>query len=350
MLCIFPIGDRDAAFRFGEFGLELIEQLQVREYIPRVYAAYYGCIYPWKYPLHDTLEHLLYAHRIGLQTGDIEFSCLCANLWCFATCECGFPLDRIETQWTSFYNSMQAYRQKSLLNMTIPTYMFVKFNRGEDVDFTELEKMLQRSIADGIDMTVYTIQWCKVENALLYNEYSRADETAIAAGLSKTFWKVARTADFAHIAFINGMVAFACAGIDYKGPRKRRRQQYLREGKAMIRILQKCSLSCPANFLHKKLILEALFAASQMKSDVAIEKYVCAIGMSRINGSFVLEACANELCARYYFYVLHQRHDAALYFQQAIFAFQEWKGQRKVDQLRTQLIELYGKHDYERYF
>ena len=46
-------GDTDDAFRFGELGLELLERFEVIEYLPRVHAAFYGCIHSWKRPLRQ---------------------------------------------------------------------------------------------------------------------------------------------------------------------------------------------------------------------------------------------------------------------------------------------------------
>jgi hypothetical protein len=105
MLCV-GTSDIDTAFRFGDLGLELLEKLQVREYIPRVYAVYYGCIYPLRYPIRDALDHLFYAHRVGMQTGDIEYSCLCAYLWSSRSINAGVPLDEIEDQGTKFQITM----------------------------------------------------------------------------------------------------------------------------------------------------------------------------------------------------------------------------------------------------
>jgi predicted ATPase len=68
--CIQYFPDTDNAFRFGNLGLELLDNFQVREYLPRVYVAYYAGIVQWKYPLQACLDHLIQAQRVGMQTGD----------------------------------------------------------------------------------------------------------------------------------------------------------------------------------------------------------------------------------------------------------------------------------------
>jgi predicted ATPase len=93
MLCISGMCDADSALRFGELGLALLVRLEVREYLPRVYAAFYGCIHAWKRPLRDALEPLLHAHRVGMQTGDMEYASLNANLYCFRAMDAGISLN-----------------------------------------------------------------------------------------------------------------------------------------------------------------------------------------------------------------------------------------------------------------
>ena len=42
MLCIGAKDDIDAGFRFGQIGLKLLDMYKLKEYLPRVYAAFYG--------------------------------------------------------------------------------------------------------------------------------------------------------------------------------------------------------------------------------------------------------------------------------------------------------------------
>jgi predicted ATPase len=120
VMCIVALGDFDSAFRFGDLSMELLRRSDQKEYLPRVYATYYGCISPWRSPVRETLEPLLHAHLVGLQTGDHEFSALCANLYCFNAFDAGVPLDTIEEKWTSFQESMANNRQQALLRMAVP--------------------------------------------------------------------------------------------------------------------------------------------------------------------------------------------------------------------------------------
>lgn len=350
MLCIGAKSDRDMAFRFGELALELIETLHVPEYIPRVYATYYACIHPWKYPMRESFEDLKYAHQIGSQTGDIEFSYMCASLWYLQAYDVGIPLDEIETQWAYFHNSLRSCRLQSLQNITRPTTLYIKFNRGHDVDLGELDSLFQSATKNGQHTAQNLLLWTKAEVALLYNELEQADKLACSAGLSSNFWKFPCSYDVVNLTFVNGMIAFVCLRHDYKGKKRRNRRQHMREGNNMLQSLRVYAQWCPANFVHKKLLLEAEQAAIFGQSDLAIEKYICAIGTAREHRNLIGLAWANERYGRYCFNILNRQNDAISHFKQALLSYDEWKGQRKVDHLRADLFDMYGKERFEKYF
>jgi predicted ATPase len=74
--------DINAGYRFGRLGIRLYEKFDTKAWLGRVSAAYYGCVHGWKKPIQEALEPLKYAHRVGLETGDIEFAMLNSNIYC----------------------------------------------------------------------------------------------------------------------------------------------------------------------------------------------------------------------------------------------------------------------------
>jgi hypothetical protein len=346
MLCVRTSGI-DAAFRFGDLGLELLEKLQVREYIPRVYAVYYGCIYPWRFLIRDALDHLLYAHRVGMQTGDIEYSCLCANLWSIGSTSAGVPLDEIEDQGTKFQITMKSRRQESLLRMSTHRLQTIRYYRGMDADMDETDSMLQFSIANNLQALSQTIYWTKAQTALLFNDLDRADKLACVADLSKNLGRIPPNIKV-HVMFLNGMIAFAILGGCNIGKPRRTRRQYKREGKVMLESFNSFAQGCPANFLASKLLLEAELAAVNGQVGLAMECYVCAIALAKDNGNLFVQALANERAGRYCFHSLCQRQTALSYFNHSLLAYTSWAALRKVDHLREELKSLYGTDNYER--
>jgi predicted ATPase len=71
MLCAH-LGLIDEGYKYCEVALRLFDRFDARSYIARVYTPVYACVAFWKTPVRNCLEPLRTAHRIGLQTGDIE--------------------------------------------------------------------------------------------------------------------------------------------------------------------------------------------------------------------------------------------------------------------------------------
>jgi len=67
-------GRVDEGIRFGKIALELVEELNAQSYFARVGALVWGNIFVNVRPMEDSLEHFKSGHRLGLQTGDIEFA------------------------------------------------------------------------------------------------------------------------------------------------------------------------------------------------------------------------------------------------------------------------------------
>lgn len=348
MLCLIVFSSKNDAFRFGELGLDLIERLQLREYIPRVYAVYYYCIHPWRYPMRDSLRYLLQAYYIGLQTGDIEFSFVCAVMWLSISYDCGNPLNEIDLQCSRFYRSILSHRQKSLHYLTLPPYYAVKYHRGGDVDSNEIEAVLEHSFKNDIQMLQFSVLWYRAEIAFIYNDIEKADKLLFEANtLDKIHQQYTGTPDVVLVTLLNGMIAFACLDSSYKGKRLRKRQQYMQRGKAMLKQLKIYSQWCPDNFAGHKFLLEAELAVVCGQLDRAMEKYICAITMSKENRSLFVHALANERVGRFCFHTLKRRHDATNYFTQALLAYQEWNGTRKVAHLRAELFDMYGTEAFK---
>ena len=74
MILCGVMNDFEGGYRYGQLSLSLLEKDNAREWIPRVYAYYYGTIQHWKRPLSLSLKPLYQSHQIALETGDIEFA------------------------------------------------------------------------------------------------------------------------------------------------------------------------------------------------------------------------------------------------------------------------------------
>jgi hypothetical protein len=345
MLCIKLFPTPDAGLRYGELGLELLDMFQVREYLPRVYAAYYACIFQWKYPLSDSLDYLIHAQRVGMQTGDVEFACLCANLWGYIAMDTDIPLDEIENHWTTFQTTMKSRKQKSILRMSVTCLQAIQYLQGKDVDFTVTEQLLQHSIDNHMASTRNGIRWSKAKTSFIFNDLFRADEMAYVANFSQTVNTTPPTCEIIQTAFLNGMISLAMATQnrhDAKLRPRRSRKQYIAEGKRMIRFVKQYALWAPSNYVDKQLLLEAELAAVEGRKDQAMQHYTCAIALSKVSRNIFVQGLSNERAGRYCFSVLNQPKVAMSYFKAALSTYGEWKAHRKVDHLQAEIKSMFG--------
>ena len=344
MLCVKWFPKPDLALRYGELGLELLDKFQVREYLPRVYAAYYACIFQWKYPLSESLDYLIHAQRVGMQTGDVEFACLCANLWGYIAIDTDIPLDEVENYWTTFQTTMESRRQKSILRMSVSCLQAIQHLQGKDVDFTITEQLLQHSIDNHIASTRNGIRWSKAKAALLFNDMFTADEIADTANFSQNVHTMPTTCEVVQTAFINGMISLAMAmqkRQDGELRPRRSRRQYIAEGNRMIRFVKKYALWAPCNYSDKQLLLEAELAAVEGRRDQAMQHYTCAIALSKVSRNIFVRGLSNERAGRYCFSVLNQPKIALSHFNAALVAYGEWKAHRKVDHLQAEIKSMF---------
>ena len=62
-------GQIDEAYRFAQLAMRFLKEVEVKNYLPRVYVVVFGTVFIWKRPLRTSLEPLRQAHQVGLQTG-----------------------------------------------------------------------------------------------------------------------------------------------------------------------------------------------------------------------------------------------------------------------------------------
>ena len=335
----------EAGLRYGALSLELLDMFQVREYLPRTYSAYYASTFQFKYPLPDSLDYLMHAQRIGMQTGDVEFACLCTNLWGCVALDTDIPLDEIEYHWTSFQATMRTRRQKSNFRMSVTCLQAIQYIQGKEVDFTVTEQLLQRSINNYIVSTRDDVRWSEAKTSFLFNDLFRADELAYVANFSKYVHNMPPTSEIVQTTFLNGMISLAMATQtrqDGKLRPRRSRRQYIAEGKRMIRFIQKYALWAPCNYLDKQLLLEAELAAIKGRSDQAMQHFTSAIALSKVSRNIFVQGLSNERAGRYCFSVLNQPKIAMSYFNAALAAYGKWKAHRKVDHLLAEIKSMFG--------
>lgn len=325
MTLIGAKSDIEKAYRFGKLGLELLSKYKLDQYLPRVYAAFYGCIFAWKRPVKDALTPLYDAHRVGFQTGDIEFSALCASLHCFLALDSGMTLPEVLKRYRYFRDIASSNRQLSVIKLTFPCIQTICSFMGQPEDFS-----LTDEIGAPTDSTTGWSEfgYSKLRIAYMFNDFEKAEE--LVCSIEEKSWAMPPTIDRINAEFTIGLVALqlASSGRHYK--------MNLRRARACIRAFKKYALNCPSNFSDKRFLLEAELAMVEGRHSVALENYTIAIALAQSSGFLFHEALANERCARF-LVSAGKLFDAESYYQRSLDVYGVWGAEAKVTHLRNEM-------------
>ena len=329
MFCINAGAKIREANRFADLALRLLKNYKSLEYLPRVYAAVYGCVRVWSYPVTDTLGPLLEAHRVGAQTGDFEFAGLCANQYCFNAMDAGVPLDEICNRWEGFHEILSANKQDALLKMAMPSVQLVHIYMGVAGDplnpnptALDYDKALAAATNRGEKSTVISIKYCRMIVFYMFGDYEKAFSFRPSV---KEIYLMPPSLEQSSSMFYLGMVQIEALRQKFPG-------KSLRTFKLALKCLKRWSRQCPHNFVDKVFLLEAELASLQKRDDVAFEKYICAICMAKSNKFPHVCGLANERLG-WHFKRIGETASARKYLTDARAWYSDWKAHALVERV-----------------
>lgn len=107
--------DIDGGYRMGSLALNLLNRLDAKDFIARVYLSVYGYINIWKEPAQAGLAKLLEAYEVGAVSGDIEFAISCLFVYSTTALNtCGEDLEMLESN-VKLYNRRAVQCNQKLL-------------------------------------------------------------------------------------------------------------------------------------------------------------------------------------------------------------------------------------------
>ena len=294
-----------------------------------------GCIYAWKKPLKETLKPLMQAHEIGLLTGDLEFSALNANLYCFNKMWSGSTLGEVEADVFKFCNWMVARQQDSALTIAKPCLHLIHALMGKSPESSEIRKFGRfRDDAEKKSNFIVTASVCKEQMILdyLFGRYREAADKFIEyqKGAPPNF-SVVQALCF------KGLVCLALArqGIQ--------RRKNIRTARLAIKRLGAYAQKSPHNYSDKLFLLEGELASVLGHADEAYQKFTCAIGMAAASNFSAIHALALERVGWHVFRQPNADYSLAeTYFDEACQRYEEWGAYAKVEHLKNEISSLFA--------
>lgn len=306
----------------------------MRVWLPRVAAIYWLGIHTFKHPLATIITPLRRAQRVGIETGDIEFSLACGVSHVWAQFETR-PLIEVEAAYQVLREQMIFYGQETVLDMTKPSLQAIHnlMGRGSVGPTTlsgeVMDEDLLFEMRDSNGKLYEYSHFHLMMLAYLFGDHVKAAEYSKLLRPASNFPFGA--IDAALMVFFDGLVALQNARIS----KKRRRLCYARK---QLRRIQYWTQHAPHTFFCRQFLLEAEVAAVSGDLASVYSKYVAAIALATSSGFIFQIALGNELAGKYY---LHERKDKATampFLREALHHYERWGAKAKFEHLASEIM------------
>ncbi|MDY7015031.1 MAG: GAF domain-containing protein, partial [Cyanobacteriota bacterium] len=334
------LDDIELGYQFGKLALDVLEKFDAKEIKCRVYNKFYSFILHWKDAAKNTLDPLRETIKVGLDTGEIEFTCYATVNYCHNLALLGMPLDDVQPEIQSCIGLIQSLKQKFQLYYTQIWGQFVSNLRGESQDkiqligeFYDETQNLPILLENDNFSSLYCFYLTKTILAYLFEDYDRAlvhvkKAEQYESGIVGLF-------PFSQNSFYSSLVLLA----RYFSIPELERSQSLNQVIDNQKKLKKWAESAPMNYGHKYELVEAEKARVLGQILEAEELYDRAIEGARDNEYLHEEALAYELAAKFYLERGRERI-ARTYMQEAHYAYARWRATAKVEDLEAKYPQL----------
>jgi predicted ATPase len=249
------------AQRMGRLGIRMLERFgEQNDLSPRVIFTSTVFLAHLKSPLHDLLNPLLKAYKLGLKTGDLAYGMIGSSAYCICYFMCGLPLSVLNQDAENFATEMIKYKQLTALSPCLLHRQAALNLMGASHDVLRLQGEAIENIDD------FLKQGTDVENARTDQVYtSLMMQIAYYMGnLTLALEMVARNLkhgdeDFPF--FISTAYPY-WRGLIYFALVQEGQKKYMRKARSQMRILSKYVNGGMVNCHYMLLLLEAENAAT----------------------------------------------------------------------------------------
>jgi predicted ATPase/signal transduction histidine kinase len=327
-------GDYKAGFRFGQLGLDFVEQAGMDRWKPRVYLAFGNLAKPSVRHFRSGQPLARYAFETAQRVGDLTYAAISCNNLITQLLASGAPLVEVHQEAEAGLEFARRARFGVVVSLITAQLALIRTLRGltpvfgcfngDDFDEEEFERQLSTEPSLGTTPLMYWIR--KLQARILADD--RVGAAAAATKAEHLLWMtpvIFERADY-HLHAALTLIAIGEAATDVESAKHK---------KCLIahhRQLQAWAEHCPENFTSRAALVGAEIARLSGRELDAEHLYQQAIRSARSNGLFHNEAIAYERGAAFY---RARGFDeiAALYLQNARQCYLRWGADGKVRQL-----------------
>ena len=341
LLCALG-SDMEGGYRFGQLAITLAQNMQsrdvlnARDVLPMVHLLNGMGILHWVKPMKEQcLDELLFAGKMGMETGQVEVAMMARNLRASYSLFTGRNIqatkeDVLESLRMARFHRMQSIECLCMILLQLLHCLQGRANNasfltGQAIDF---EESLKEAKQANNKFRVANLYAFAVFLAYLFGDYARASELAeknaqiLENAPSSTYFGP-------HVEFMHAMTELALESS---------KRKYVNHAKEVLKSLTKWAKHSPHTYLVKQKLLEAELSVVKNRKHVAVNYalYDQAIQEALRHG-YVCDVALGYERSAVYRAASGDRQGAAQYWDKAIVAYEEWGATAKVAALRKAL-------------
>jgi PAS domain S-box-containing protein len=328
-------------YEFGNFAIQLAEKLQSQVQRCRSKLFMFDFIYAWSKSIQALPAIFASAFEESLACGEIEYAGYCGDAKVHMLFDQGANLAKVQQQIKAnlqfshstktkgvIYNVMRGY-QKVVANLMGETEDEGDFSYN-NVSEVEFENECQKS-ASGMLIGLYYIR--KAQALYLYGRFEQAlQHLSVARSKLACILGFYATANFNWYDSLTHLALYPTAS-------NKDQLAYIQQITQNQQQMQKWQASCPENFAHKYILVEAELARLKGHHEQAETYYNQAIDLAGRHGFVQEQALAAEQAAQYWL-ARNNPICAQSYLNIAFNGYKQWGAKCKLMQFKAKYADL----------
>jgi histidine kinase len=334
LLLCSTFGDIEAGYEFGKLSLKVLDKFPTDPIKCQVYTVFATHIQLWKEPLREAIKDYRTAIKIGLETGNAEYSNYAIAESCISLFFSGKNLEELDKETAPHEALVDKCKVEFMIFYLRITKQVVLNLAGKSQDnciltgnsFNE-DMMLPLMLKANYRMLLFYFYFFKLMLFYLFKHYEKAifEADKLIALLDAVLGKIF----VVEHNFYHSLSLLA----NYSAQSAIAQHQSLEIVAANQKKMQKWAFHAPMNFQHKYDLVSAE-KARVLNHVAAMEYYDSAIAGAKAHGYIQEEALANELAGEFYLSCGKEKI-AKVYLTDAYYAYIRWGALAKVKDLAS---------------
>jgi histidine kinase len=330
----------DQGYRFGNLAIDLLKKQNNKEFKAPVLLSYNIFIRHWKEHLKTTLDSLLEAHNVGIETGEHEFATHAGMAYCYHSFLVGVDLEDLISQCQKFVEAIQSINQKGstyLLNLFHQVTLNLLGLNTSPISLTgeaynEVET-LKRHERINDRQGIFANFFLRAQLCYLFGEYDQAVRCILTC---KRFVDSVFSTAFVPSFYLYESLIYIAV---YNTSTKSQQNKLMAMISQNLKRLKKFGVHAPMNHSHRIALLEAEISRLQNDELQAQKHYDTAITDAEKYGYTQELALAHELAAKFYL-EKDRSFIATSYMKKAKYYYNRWGARSKVRHLDEKYPQL----------